>query len=279
MFKYLAALFMLIDHIAYIFEPYLPPTAVLIGRSIGRLAFPMFAYALARGYNRTRNIFYYFLRMSFFAVITQILFSVVASHFGLERYLMQNVLITFALALALLSGMDLIERSSMDMMIMLRPVLSEGEVNKRFSPGGIRLPAWLGTVFGLCLIASSLFLCLRINPDYSFFGLAAVVMFQRIDRNEPSYEKTMRKDLKRRRWLLCLGTYTLLNIVYAYGNYRSFGAGFYTWIELFSIPAVLFFPIYEHQKKPGLAGKYFFYLFYPIHFCLLLIIRAHLPLP
>ncbi len=276
MFKYLAALFMVIDHIAYIFEPLLPHPAVLVMRSIGRLAFPMFAYALARGYNRTRNIFYYFLRLSFFAVITQILFTVLTRHFNLTQFLFQNVLITFVLAFGLMVGIDLIERSSMDLMVMMRPVLSEGEVNKRFSPGGIRLPSWLGTVTGILLIIASLWLCFVISPDYGLYGLLTVLIFQRTDRSEPSYERSMRKDLKRRRFLKYFLYDLLLNLLFVYGNYRSYGNDFYTWIQLFSVPAVLLFPLYEISPKPSKFGKYFFYVFYPAHFCLLLVLRAHL---
>lgn len=276
MFKYLAALFMLIDHIAYILEPLLPEPAVMVMRGIGRLAFPMFAYALARGYNRTRNIFHYFLRMSFFAVITQILFTVFTQYFDLRQLLIQNVLITFSLCLAVLAGIDLITKSSLDMIVTLRPVLSDGEVNKHFSPGGIRLPAWLGTVIGLFLIVGALFLMIRIEPDYSFFGLLTVLVFQKLDRSEPKYEKTMRRDLKLKRWGLYLLLYGVINLVFAYGNIRTHGLQYYAWIELLSVPAVLLFPLYEWQRKPGTFGKYFFYLFYPLHFCLLLVLRYFL---
>lgn len=274
MFKILAALLMLIDHICFIFEPLFPPVVTLIGRSLGRLSFPMFAYALARGYNRSKNVFYYFLRISFFAVITQILFTMFTRYYNLGDYLYQNVLITFALAMAIMSGMDFLERSSLDMIIMMRPVLSEGEMNKRMNPGGIRLPAWIGTLIGIFLIGGAIFLTAKLNPDYGFFGLITVVTFQRIDRNEEDYKKTLRKDLRRRRMLLFLGSYTLINLVYTAGNLRFFAyTGFKDFIQLFSILAVFLFPLYEREKKPGAFGKYFFYVFYPAHYCLLLLIR------
>lgn len=276
MFKYLAAFFMLIDHIAHIFAPWLPEPAVMIMRGIGRLSFPMFAYALARGYNRSSNLFNYFLRMTFFAVITQVLFALITSHYMLQEYLFQNVLITFALSLAALAGIDLIERSSMDMMIMMRPVLSEGEVTKRFSPGGIRLPAWLGTISGLFLIISALFLNYKLEPDYGLYGMLSVIIFQRIDRCETPYECSMRRDLKLRRWLICLGSFLILTLLQVYISAETYGRDFYSMMQLFSVFAVLLFPLYEREPKPGKFSKYFFYVFYPLHYCLLLILRAYL---
>ena len=57
--KYLAALFMLVDHIGMVFptmltELGLPTWADGLPRLIGRLAFPIFAYFVAEGCRRTR---------------------------------------------------------------------------------------------------------------------------------------------------------------------------------------------------------------------------------
>ncbi len=270
MFKFLAAFLMLIDHICHIFAPYLSEEVYLLGRTLGRLAFPMFAYALARGYNRTSNIFRYFLRLSVFAVITQVLFAVVTNRLGLERYFFMNVLITFALAIGLLVGGDLIEKSSLDMMLMMKPVLSEGTEQKSFSPGGIRLPARTGTILGIILVGLVIFLTVRLEPDYSLVGLLTVLLFQRIDRYLPDYEVTLRADLKRKRWLLYFFTYAALCLLIVLGNVSSYGSDYYTWMSMFAVLGVLFFPLYERQQKPGPAAKYFFYLFYPLHFILLL---------
>ncbi|NCC82701.1 MAG: hypothetical protein EOM03_01045 [Clostridia bacterium] len=274
MFKYLAAFFMLIDHFCLIFAPFLPEEIVMLGRSIGRLAFPMFAYSLARGYNRSSNLFQYFLRLSIFAVLTQLLFILLTTSLRLPHLLFNNVLITFALAIAMLAAIDLVEKSSLDMMVIMKPVLSEGEVTKRFNPGGIRIPSWAGTLLGILLLALVIFLTIYFEPDYSLFGLITVLIFQRIDRNEPAYERTLRKDLKRRRWLLCLLFFALLNLLYAAGSIQTYGNSYYAWIEMYSILAIAFFPLYERGKKPSPLAKYFFYAFYPLHFALLLLVFA-----
>ncbi len=277
MFKYLAALFMLIDHFAHIFSPMLSQETYLLCRAIGRLAFPMFAYALARGYNRTSNVFAYFMRLAIFAVLTQFLFIFATQQLSLPQYLFTNVLITFALAIAMLAAIDLIEKSSLDMMIMMKPALSEGEgeEQKVFNPGGIRLPAVVGTILGSILLILVIFITVTYNPDYSLYGLITVLIFQRIDRNEPAYERTMRTDLKRRRYLKLFGSFLLLNVIYTFGNIQSFGNSPDVWLQALSIFAVFFFPLYDRQvTRPGTFSKYFFYLFYPLHYTLLLVIYA-----
>lgn len=65
--KILAMTTMLIDHIGYIFFP-----GEVIYRSIGRLAFPIFAYQIAMGYNKTSNLKKYLQRLFIFALISQL---------------------------------------------------------------------------------------------------------------------------------------------------------------------------------------------------------------
>ncbi|MCK5757900.1 MAG: hypothetical protein KAH14_02320 [Clostridiales bacterium] len=65
--KLIAACAMLIDHTAHIFFP----TDIYL-RCIGRLAFPIFAFMVAIGYSKTRNVKKYIIRMFIFALIAQI---------------------------------------------------------------------------------------------------------------------------------------------------------------------------------------------------------------
>lgn len=65
--KIFAMATMVIDHIGYMFFP-----GQLIYRTIGRLAFPIFAYQIAIGYSKTSNLGKYVLRLLIFAVIAQL---------------------------------------------------------------------------------------------------------------------------------------------------------------------------------------------------------------
>ena len=64
--KLIACITMLIDHVGYIFFPKL-----WILRTIGRLAFPIFAWQISVGYTKSSNKVNYFKRLLLFALITQ----------------------------------------------------------------------------------------------------------------------------------------------------------------------------------------------------------------
>lgn len=67
MLKIIAMLTMLIDHIGLIFFP-----EEMIFRTIGRVAFPIFAYQISIGFRKTSNLREYFARMLRFGLISQI---------------------------------------------------------------------------------------------------------------------------------------------------------------------------------------------------------------
>lgn len=68
--KILAMVTMFIDHIGYMFFP-----GQMIYRTIGRLAFPIFAYQIAIGYSKTSNLKKYVQRLLIFAIIAQLPYS------------------------------------------------------------------------------------------------------------------------------------------------------------------------------------------------------------
>lgn len=63
--KLIAIVTMLIDHIGYMFFPH-----IQLFRTIGRIAFPIFAYQIALGYKNTSNLPKYSLRLFVFALIS-----------------------------------------------------------------------------------------------------------------------------------------------------------------------------------------------------------------
>ncbi len=65
--KLIALLTMLIDHIGYLFYP-----DMMIFRTIGRIAFPIFAYQLAQGFIHTSNRRQYASRLAIFGLISAI---------------------------------------------------------------------------------------------------------------------------------------------------------------------------------------------------------------
>ena len=86
--KYLAALFMLVDHIGMVFptmltELGLPTWADGLPRLIGRLAFPIFAYFVAEGCRRTRFFHRYLIRLGACALLS--FFLSAGAIYGYER--------------------------------------------------------------------------------------------------------------------------------------------------------------------------------------------------
>lgn len=69
MLKILAFVAMAIDHIGVVFFP-----EYIIFRVIGRLALPLFAFGIARGYSKTKDVFDYGLRIMILALISQPIF-------------------------------------------------------------------------------------------------------------------------------------------------------------------------------------------------------------
>ncbi|MFD0959823.1 TraX family protein [Paenibacillus chungangensis] len=65
--QFLAMLTMLIDHIGAVWYPSDP-----LWRIIGRLAMPLYIYAMVIGYKRTRNMNRYFLRVGLLALLSQL---------------------------------------------------------------------------------------------------------------------------------------------------------------------------------------------------------------
>lgn len=89
--KIVACVTMLLDHIGY--RLYTIPGL----REIGRISFPIFAYMIASGASKTRNIYRYILRLLCFGVITEYVYDLY--FFGKWTSDKFNVMFTLALAL------------------------------------------------------------------------------------------------------------------------------------------------------------------------------------
>lgn len=101
MLKLLALVTMLVDHIGYMYFP-----NEMLLRIIGRLAFPIFTYQIAIGYSRTSNLKKYVLRLSLFALITQLPYSFFSPDIKFNP-IHFNVLFTFITAIGLLYVYDM----------------------------------------------------------------------------------------------------------------------------------------------------------------------------
>ena len=116
---------MLLDHIGYV----LLPALILYGRShplawggetlrsvywtlrsLGRPAFPLYLFLLLEGFRHTRSRGKYLLRLSLFALLSEIPFDLAMNKTLLE-FTYQNVFFTLAIGLAALMGVDALHRA------------------------------------------------------------------------------------------------------------------------------------------------------------------------
>lgn len=95
MMQWIAMITMLIDHIGAVFYPQVGEL-----RIIGRIAFPIYAFAVYIGYKHTRNVQKYIWRLFWIAVISQLPFMAAFNHFSL------NVVWTLWSALLVLLVLD-----------------------------------------------------------------------------------------------------------------------------------------------------------------------------
>ncbi|WP_405159025.1 TraX family protein [Paenibacillus sp. FSL H8-0283] len=79
MMQWIAMITMLIDHIGAVFFPH-----IIELRIIGRIAFPIYAFAVYVGYKHTRDVQKYIWRLFWIAIISQVPFMAAFNHYSLN---------------------------------------------------------------------------------------------------------------------------------------------------------------------------------------------------
>ncbi|RCX21765.1 TraX protein [Fontibacillus phaseoli] len=102
----IAMITMLIDHVGLLFFP-----GDLLWRVIGRIAFPIYAYALVQGYAHTSNFRRYAIRLLLIAVVSQIPYQLVLND-GL------NVVATLLGAMLVLRLLDSIKPGPLSVLVI-----------------------------------------------------------------------------------------------------------------------------------------------------------------
>ncbi len=255
-------------------------SAYYLMRDIGRLGFPIFCFLLAEGFQRTRNVGKYALRLGIFALISELPFNLAicgqVSNLGY-----QNVYFTLLLGLLALWAFSLFEkaesRKEKDLPAPLRmaflvtgvflpaayPLVSDTlallEMENRILFGAVAMGAavmgyfFCGMRRGLRRVQtvsadmSALALCMLaaefLRTDYAGMGVLTIAVMYL---------------LRRRRVLAMLAGCVVLTIM-----------------SLSELPAFFaVIPIALYNGRRGLKMKYFFYAFYPVHLALLYLIAV-----
>ena len=153
----IAAGTMLADHIAGVF---LDPNsaAAIVLHLIGRLSFPLILFLLVEGFCRTGSLKKYLLRLSIFAVISEIPYDLC---FGGKMWEANNTLFTLVAALIALW------------------VIRDVEIGAK---------AWVKLTFKVLLVGLLAFVTYLIRSDYAVIGVAGACAFYllRFDRLKAS---------------------------------------------------------------------------------------------
>ena len=207
---------------------------------IGRMAFPIFAFQIAEGFIHTSDVKKYAKRLLVFALISEIPFDLFTISTWLNPF-HQNVMFTLLLGLLAIMVIDNLRKSIKE---------------KTATPQNIIVSVVL---LGLIFVAAFFGFV-----DYSFWGVATVVMFYLL-RDFPFA------------WLAQLVAMVLINVVFFEGqmfNVELFGRTFE--IPTQSLAVLSLIPIWLYGGKKGRSSKvmqYGFYAFYPVHMIVLYLIK------
>lgn len=228
--KFIAAFTMLVDHVGYMFFD------ELVWRIIGRIAMPLFAFAIAEGCHYTKNKLKHFLMLFGLAVMCQAVYFIFDP--GATLY---SILFTFSFATLIIYAMQYFKKSC-------------------FAKDGIHIA--ISFVLFAASICFTYWFCKSNEVDYGFWGcmmpvFAALPDFRKIE-NIPNWLKKVQTLPVR---VLVFGVGLLLMILSHERN------AFYPvmWYHLIGL-ALLFL---YNGNKGKLRTKYFFYVFYPAHLAIL----------
>lgn len=151
--KLIACITMLIDHIFAIFVPY-SSSVYMLGRGIGRIAFPIYCFLLVEGFYHTSSRKKYLLRMFLFALLSEIPFDLAFYGFPRTARLLdgQNVMLTLFIGLLLMNVYEYLKMSYLN-----QPLV--------FNTAGV-----------IAIVAASA-LATFLATDYSYMGILFILVF------------------------------------------------------------------------------------------------------
>ena len=151
--KLIAMACMFIDHFAVIFLEMNHPVLSSFLRSIGRIAFPLFAFLLTEGFLHTHSKVNYCRNLFIMAILSEIPFDL-AFHNSVFDPISQNTLFTLTIGLLTIWAISLIEETT----------------QKKGQKQYFRIP------LTLLVTAAGSFAAWLFRSDYEFYGILAIVL-------------------------------------------------------------------------------------------------------
>lgn len=163
--KIIAMVTMLIDHITAVLIPE-DTLAYMIGRSIGRLAFPIFCFLLVEGLLHTKDIRKYLLSLGIFALLSEIPFDLAfaQSFTPSSSQYHQNVFFTLFIGLAVIYILKIIDQYPLN-------------INKT-------LGSILKVIVNILVIALGCIAADSLYTDYAAMGILIIAAFYLFRNNK-----------------------------------------------------------------------------------------------
>ncbi len=274
--KILACLLLLIDHIGLLYAEFLPENASLLLRFLGSLALPLFAYDLAAGFLRSRSVLRYFFRVLLIAGIAETLLLIFLSRSGRSPTDYPLVdLVILLLSFPLLYGIEvfinarpgdrigslhLLKASATTQSDRFDVRIGDGSSGHR-RPSGVRIPGihpvLLVLLAFLCFF-SCITLSLTLPLERGFFGIMTVAIFY-VSRRLEWKDKAVY-------YLTAFLFLSFLDVAISLLCRREISMAF------ISAAGVLLCLLPWSQKKPSGILRWFPYIFYPLHWIVLVAI-------
>lgn len=243
--RIIAIIAMLLDHTAAVLVRPGCDEYILM-RSIGRIAFPIFCFLIAEGFEHTRSVGKYLGRLALFAVLAEIPFDLVFHSSILELRRGQNVFVTLFL------GLTAITAAGKGVPWLIKQLNPNAEhTDNRWLQLIISSPV----IVLCCVIADSL------STDYGWFGVLLICIFYFL-RSHRALALIAFALLNSFKYCIVISPEQASNALFAF---RVFGTKAIQW---FAPLAAL--PIGLYNGKPG-SRKFrtLFYVFYPAHLLVL----------
>lgn len=223
--KIIAMIIMVIDHIGAILFP-----DITILRIIGRLSFPIFAFMIAEGCKYTRNKLRYFLTVSIFALVYELVNIFI---FDTEM----NIFLTFSLSIIMIYSLSWVKKT-----------LTATE--KSFIKQILSISLFFISVISIYVLT------LFYTIDYGFWGclIPVLVSLFHQDKDANNFFKKFDNHI--------VSTIMLAIGLIILAHSPDF---LYQWYALISVIPILLYS----EKRGKLKLKYLFYIFYPAHIFLL----------
>ena len=238
---------------------------MMIMRLIGRLGFPIFCFLLVEGFQKTRSVRKYAIRLGIFALVSEIPFDLATSGKVLE-FGYQNVYFTLLVGILALCAVDRLSKHELAPALrwlftvtgVLAPVgyvfLMTGISLAFYIGGAIAIGATLGVLIyrlkkkglaemqklcaSITAVAAAMLLADFLRTDYSGMGVLTIVMMY----------------VFRRKKVVSMLSGCIVLTLMSFSEITAFFA---------------LIPIALYNGKRGLKMKYFFYAFYPVHLFLI----------